>query len=145
MNRKYKVLLYEQMDSKGVHILEEKCEVVFADSLDENSLLLRVKDVHGIIVRANGTVSRKICIASPKLIVIGRHGNGVNNIDLEAAKEFGIRVVNTPEAGKESIAEHFIGLAIMLLKKIINGHSNAVVHTLFSYFDRAMADHLLGS
>ena len=109
MNRKYKVLLYEQMDSEGVDILEEKCEVVFADSLDESSLLLRVKDVHGIIVRASGMVSRNICIASPKLIVIGRHGNGVNNIDLEAAKEFGIRVVNTPEAGKESIAEHFIG------------------------------------
>jgi len=118
MNRKYKVLLYEQIDSKGVHILEEKCEVVSADSLDEKSLLLRVKDVHGIIVRASGIVSRKICIASPKLIVIGRHGNGVDNIDLEAAKEFGIRVVNTPDAGKESIAEHFIGLAIMLLKKI---------------------------
>jgi D-3-phosphoglycerate dehydrogenase / 2-oxoglutarate reductase len=118
MNKKYKVLLYEQMDSKGIKILEEKCQVVFADSLDEKSLLSRVKDVHGIVIRANGRVSRKICIASPKLKVIGRHGNGVDNIDIEAAREYGIRVVNTPDAGKESIAEHFIGLAIMLLKKI---------------------------
>lgn len=75
-----------------------------------------VKEVDGIIVRANGKVSRKLMDSAPKLIVIGRHGVGVENVDLEAATEKGIWVVNTPDANDISVAEHFFGLALILSK-----------------------------
>jgi D-3-phosphoglycerate dehydrogenase len=52
------------------------------------------------------------------LKVIGRHGVGLENIDLEAATEKGIWVVNTPDANDISVAEHFFGLALMLSKML---------------------------
>jgi D-3-phosphoglycerate dehydrogenase len=57
-------------------------------------------------------------VSAPKLKVIGRHGVGVENIDLEAATEKGIWVVNTPDANDISVAEHFFGLAIILSKML---------------------------
>jgi len=59
--------------------------------------------------------------AASKLKVIGRHGVGVENIDLEAATEKGIWVVNTPDANDISVAEHFFGLALMLSKMLKKG------------------------
>ena len=59
---------------------------------------------------------------APKLKVVGRHGVGVENIDLEAAAEKGIWVVNTPEANDLSVAEHFFGLALMLSKRLPEGN-----------------------
>jgi D-3-phosphoglycerate dehydrogenase len=77
-----------------------------------------VREVDGIIVRANGKASRKIMESAPKLKVIGRHGVGVESIDLEAATEKGIWVVNTPDANDISVAEHFFGLALILSKML---------------------------
>jgi len=59
--------------------------------------------------------------AAPKLKVIGRHGVGVENIDLEVATERGIWVVNTPDANDISVAEHFFGVALMLSKMLKKG------------------------
>jgi D-3-phosphoglycerate dehydrogenase len=59
--------------------------------------------------------------SAPRLKVIGRHGVGVENIDLDAATEKGIWVVNTPDANDISVAEHFFGLALMLSKMLKKG------------------------
>jgi len=75
----------------------------------------------GIIVRANGRASRKVMESAPRLKVVGRHGVGVENIDLETATERGIWVVNTPDANDASVAEHFFGLALMLSKMLKKG------------------------
>jgi len=106
------------MHQEGTALLEENCDVVYARSYDEKDLIDQAVDVDAIIIRANGTVSEKIIEAAPRLKVIGRHGVGLDAIDLEAAKKRGIRVVYTPEANKESVAEHFVALALMLAKKI---------------------------
>ncbi len=119
--KRFVVLLYENMHEAGKAILKGKSEILFATSLEESSLINQVREVDGIIVRANGKVTRKMMEAAPKLKVIGRHGVGVENIDLEAAAERGIWVVNTPNATDASVAEHFFGLAIMLSKMIKKG------------------------
>jgi D-3-phosphoglycerate dehydrogenase len=54
-----------------------------------------------------------------RLKVIAKHGIGVDNIDLEAAREFGIKVVNVPEAVVDAVAEHTIGLIFLLAKNYI--------------------------
>jgi D-3-phosphoglycerate dehydrogenase len=84
-------------------------------------LIGQVKEIDGIIIRINGKVSRKVMESAQKLKVIGRHGVGVENIDLEAATEKGIWVVNTPDANDSSVAEHFFGLALMLSKMVNKG------------------------
>ena len=115
---RHKVLLYEDMHEAGKALLREKAEILFAHSLEEDSLIKEVKDVNGIIMRANGMVTRRIMEAAPQLKVIGRHGVGVESIDLEAATENGIWVVNTPDANNISVAEHFFGLALILSKML---------------------------
>jgi D-3-phosphoglycerate dehydrogenase len=115
---RYKVLLYEDMHEAGKAFLKEKAEIFFARSLKEDSLIKEVKDANGIIMRANGMVTRRIMEAAPQLKVIGRHGVGVESIDLEAATEKGIWVVNTPDANNISVAEHFFGLALILSKML---------------------------
>jgi len=116
--KKHKVLLYEDMREEGKAVLKEKAELSFTERLDENSLADKVREIDGIIIRANGKVSRRLMEAAPKLKVIGRHGVGVENIDIEAATEKGIWVVNTPDANDISVAEHFFGLALMLSKML---------------------------
>ncbi len=119
--RKFNILLYEDMHEEGKEILKGKAELFFAKNLDEASLIEQVKEIDGIIVRANGRVNRRIMDSAPRLKVIGRHGVGVENIDLEAASERGIWVVNTPDANDLSVAEHFFGLALMLSKMLKKG------------------------
>ena len=118
MGSKFKVLLYEPMHSEGTHLLEESCEVEYAESLVEKDLISQVSDVDAIIIRANGVVSRAIIEAAPRLKVIGRHGVGLDAIDVEAAKKHGVKVVYTPTGNSESVAEHFVVLALMLAKKV---------------------------
>jgi D-3-phosphoglycerate dehydrogenase len=118
MAKKFKVLLYESMHQAGTALLEEKCHVIYARSYDENVLIDQVAGADAVIIRANGAVTEKIIEAASKLKVIGRHGVGLDAIDLAAAKKRGIKVVYTPQANKESVAEHFVALALMLAKKI---------------------------
>jgi len=56
--------------------------------------------------------------AAPKLRVIGRHGVGTDNIDLEAARRRGIRVTNGPESNAGSVAEHTVALILALAHRI---------------------------
>jgi len=118
---KLKVLLYEDMAEEGKAILREKAEVVFAENFDESYITERAKDVDGIVIRANGKTTRKIMESAPRLRVVGRHGIGVENIDLQAATDLGIWVVNTPDANDQSVAEHFFGFALMLSKMLKKG------------------------
>jgi D-3-phosphoglycerate dehydrogenase / 2-oxoglutarate reductase len=114
----YRVLLYEDMHEVGKRVLSEQAELVMADSLEENYLVEQVKDIDAIIIRANGVVSARIMDAAPKLKVIGRHGVGLDAIDLQAAKERGIVVCNTPAANIESVAEQAVGLMLAVGKQI---------------------------
>jgi len=112
------VLLYEPMHEKAVAWLAERAEVRMAPSLDEEALLQTVPDVEGIIIRANGKVTRRLMQAAPRLKVVGRHGVGVEAIDRLAAADLGITIVNTPNANDESVAEHCLGMMLVLAKRM---------------------------
>jgi D-3-phosphoglycerate dehydrogenase len=113
------VLLYEPIHEKALALLKEKAEVRMAQSLDPAWLLSAVSDVDGIIIRANGTVTREMMAAAPRLKVVGRHGVGVEAIDRRAAAELGIAVVNTPFSNDESVAEHCMGMIVGLAKRLM--------------------------
>ncbi len=118
MSPRRRVLLYEPMHVEGTRLLEERCDVVYARSFEEKALLKQVQDVDAIVIRANGAITRSVIESASQLKVIGRHGVGLDNIDLVAAREHGIPVVYTPEANVESVAEHFVALALILGKKL---------------------------
>jgi len=113
------VLLYEGMHEKAVAWLAERAEVRMAPSLDEALLIPLLADVDGIVIRANGRVTRRMMQAAPRLKVVGRHGVGVEAIDRVAAAELGIAVVNTPFSNDESVAEHCLGMMLALGKRLL--------------------------
>jgi D-3-phosphoglycerate dehydrogenase len=113
------VLLYEPIHERATALLEQQAEVRMATSLAEEDLVKEVADVEGIIIRANGKVTRRIMQAAPKLKVVARHGTGVEAIDHDAAAEMGIAVVNTPAANVESVAEQCLAFMLVLGKRLL--------------------------
>ncbi|MCD6518803.1 MAG: hydroxyacid dehydrogenase [Anaerolineae bacterium] len=116
----FKFLLYEPIHEVGMKVLQEVGEVRLASGTDEETIISEIGDIDGVIIRARGAMTRHIMEHAPKLKVVGRHGVGVDNIDLEAATEHGIQVVNTPYAVTEGVAEHALGMMIALSKKIFS-------------------------
>jgi D-3-phosphoglycerate dehydrogenase len=116
---KAKILLFEKIHRKGMDFLEQQgCEIVFPESLEEKTLIKAAVGVSGVVFRTHGFVSKKLMESSPGIQVVGRHGVGLDNLDIPAATELGIWVVSTPEANSESVAEHFVSLALMLSRKV---------------------------
>ncbi len=116
---RFHILLYEPMHEAGTSLLHRHGSVSVAPAVDEETLVSLVRDADAIVIRANGKVNRAVIEAAPRLKVIGRHGVGLENIDVAAATERGIWVVYTPEANSESVAEHFVLLVVALSKRFL--------------------------
>jgi D-3-phosphoglycerate dehydrogenase len=116
----YRVLLFEDMHQAGKQALAKEAEVILAPCLEEDTLIGLVRDVDALIIRANGAVTPRLIDAAPRLKVIGRHGVGLDAIDLEAARQRGIVVCNTPAANVESVAEQAVGLMLAVSKHIVS-------------------------
>lgn len=112
-----KVLIVQPIHKSGIELLEKEVDVVFASDPSVDTLSKEIKGVHGVIVRTAPLI-RKIIESADKLQVIGRHGVGVDNIDIEAAAERGIPVVYTPYVNMVSVAEHTMGFMLALAKRI---------------------------
>ncbi len=113
-----KVLIVQPIHESGIKILKKEVEVVFASDFSVETLCREIKGIHGVIVRT-APFPRKIIELADNLEVIGRHGVGVDNVDIEAASEHKIFVVNTPNANMVSVAEHTISLILCLAKRLV--------------------------
>jgi len=115
---KIKVLIADQINEKGIKNLEEVADVVVDFSITQEDLISKIKDFDAIIVRSRTKVTRAVIEASEKLKIIARAGVGVDNVDVEAATERGVMVVNAPESASITVAELTIGLILALARKI---------------------------
>ncbi len=114
-----KVLVAAPLHPKAIEKLRSAgFEVIIKEYPSEDELVKLIKDADAIIVRSKPRVTRRVIEAAEKLRVIGRAGVGIDNIDLEAAKEKGINVLNTPGAPSRSVAELAIGLMLAVARKI---------------------------
>jgi D-3-phosphoglycerate dehydrogenase len=121
LTKKPVVLLYEPIHAEGLGVLHKMAQVRYAPGWSEEEVIPVLDAVEGIIIRANGRITQRLMEAAPRLKVVGRHGVGLDNVDVAAATELGICVVNTPDANAESVAEHALGLMIALSKRIVEG------------------------
>lgn len=114
------VLLVDPIHPIYMSKLERAARVVRAPGYDEASLakIAAVEKVSAIVIRTRGSVSEKVLRASPNLKIVGRHGIGVEHIDIAAATRAGVWVVNTPEGSRLAVAEHTWSLILALGKKI---------------------------
>ena len=102
-----KILVADKIAASGVELLrnQEGLEVIEAYGSSPETILELAKDVSGIIVRSETKVTRAVIEAAPKLKVVGRAGVGVDNIDIDAATEHGVVVMNTPGGNTIATAE----------------------------------------
>jgi D-3-phosphoglycerate dehydrogenase len=102
-----KVLVADKISPKGVAYLRQQpgFEVVEAYGSSPEKVLELVKDVHAIAVRSETKITAEVFKAAPKLKVVGRAGVGVDNVDVEAATNHGVVVMNTPAGNTIATAE----------------------------------------
>jgi D-3-phosphoglycerate dehydrogenase len=113
-----KILVTDPLHEDAIKILEEVGDVEVATGLDKEELLEKIKDADVLVVRSGTKVTREVIENAEKLKVIGRAGVGVDNIDLDAATEKGIIVVNAPDASSISVAELTMGLMLAAARNI---------------------------
>jgi D-3-phosphoglycerate dehydrogenase / 2-oxoglutarate reductase len=102
-----KVLIADRISPTGVEYLRnlEGFEVVEAYGSSPEQVLALVKDVHAIAVRSETQITAEVLAAAPLLKAVGRAGVGVDNIDVEAATQRGVVVLNTPSGNTVATAE----------------------------------------
>ncbi|MBL4575018.1 MAG: phosphoglycerate dehydrogenase [Opitutaceae bacterium] len=102
-----KILIADKISPKGVEFFRNQSgfEVVEAYNSSPAQILDLVKDVNAIIVRSETKITAEVLEAAPNLKVVGRAGVGVDNVDVEAATEKGVVVMNTPSGNTIATAE----------------------------------------
>ncbi|WP_407416396.1 phosphoglycerate dehydrogenase [Methanobrevibacter sp.] len=113
-----KVLVADAINEKGIENLKEVADVTVNTSITPEELVNTINEYHGIIVRSRTKVTREVIEKADNLKIIARAGVGVDNIDLDAATEKGIMVVNSPESTSITVAEHTMGLLLSMARKL---------------------------
>ena len=114
----WKILLTDGLEENGKAILRKSAEVVENPTISADELLSVVGDYDALIVRGRTKITPAVLAAGKKLKVVGRAGVGVDNIDLAAAKEHKITVVNSPLATTVAVAELTMGLMLSIVREI---------------------------
>lgn len=113
-----KVLVSDPIAEQGIEILKKDIVVDIATGLEPSELIKRIGNYEALIVRSETQVTKDVINAGKKLKIIGRAGVGVDNIDVTAATERGIIVVNAPEGNTISAAEHTIAMMMSMSRNI---------------------------
>ena len=116
------VFIADPLSEDGIFPLRQEKElnlnVIIDTGLSQEELISKIADVDVLLVRSQTTVTREVIEAAKNLKLIGRGGVGVDNIDLTAATEHGIIVVNAPDGNTNSAAEHTIAMMTSLARHI---------------------------
>src|SRR5215213_5012717 len=99
------ILANDDIDAAGKKILEAANIKVVTEKVPQESLSDALKNFDGILVRSATQVRKENIDAAPNLKLIGRAGVGMDNIDVKYAEGKGIKVINTPAASSQSVAE----------------------------------------
>ena len=115
------IMICDPISPKGIALFQQRPEfkvTVLKQRLPEAELLPLVGEVEAMVVRSETKITRKVIEAAPRLRVVGRAGVGVDNVDVEAATQRGIVVMNTPGGNTISTAELTFSMLMSLARKI---------------------------
>jgi D-3-phosphoglycerate dehydrogenase len=115
-----KVLICDPISPSAVsRMLERGIEVVVDDKITPEQLLEVISAYHAVVVRSRTKIRKNVIDVAPNLKVIVRGGVGVDNIDQEYAQAKGIKVLNTPGASTDSVAELAVAYLFALARPIV--------------------------
>ncbi len=109
MERK-KVIVSERIADEGIALLKTELDVDYRDGISREELLQILPNYDALIVRSVTKVDEELVQAGTKLKIVGRAGNGIDNINVDACTRYGIVVANTPDSNTISAAEQTISL-----------------------------------
>jgi len=118
-----KVLVTDPIADAGLDVLRDAGhEVETGYELEGDDLLEAVSDAHGLIVRSGTEVTDEVLAAAEELVIVGRAGIGVDNIDIDAATDEGVIVANAPEGNVRAAAEHTVAMTFAAARSIPQAH-----------------------
>lgn len=126
MNKINRILVADSLSEAGMKILraDPNLLVDLKVGLSASQLVAIMGDYHALLVRSKPEITKEIIQHGTQLKLIGRAGIGVDNIDLSAAHEAGIPVINTPDGNSVTAAEHALFLMFALARHIPQAHAS---------------------
>src|SRR6056297_564259 len=109
-----KVLITDPIADAGVQRLRDAGHEVVTDY---------DSDANALVVRSGTEVTEAVIEAAPDLVIVGRAGIGVDNIDIDAATDHGVVVANAPEGNVRAAAEHTVALAFATARSVPQAHA----------------------
>ena len=119
-----RILIADRISPEGIEILKGAADVDVRTGMSAEELAKALPNYHGLIVRSQTQVSRQALEHASELRVIGRAGVGVDNIDIDAASERGIIVVNAPTGNTISAAELTVALLLALARHVVSADNS---------------------
>src|SRR5260370_35989037 len=121
------VLICDPISPKGIDYFKEQPGLkltVLEKRKAQGERLPLVAETHALVVRSETKISRQVIEAASQLKVVGRAGVGVDNIDVEAATQHGVVVMNTPSGNTISTAELTCSMLMALARNIAQAHAS---------------------
>jgi D-3-phosphoglycerate dehydrogenase len=113
-----KVLVSEKLESSGLELLQQHADVDVKTNLTVPQLLAIMPQYDALVVRSKTQVDAALLAAGTRLQVVGRAGTGVDNIDVDAATQRGIAVVNAPTGNSNAVAEQTVALMLAMARLV---------------------------
>ncbi|MCX7970841.1 MAG: phosphoglycerate dehydrogenase, partial [Negativicutes bacterium] len=114
-----KILVSDPLSEQGLEILRASGWTVdVRTKLPADGLIAIIGDYDGLVVRSETKVTAEVIAAAGRLRVIGRAGVGVDNIDVEAATQRGIIVLNAPDGNTIAATEHTVALLLAMARNV---------------------------
>lgn len=114
-----RVLVTEKIAEGGLQRLRDAGhEVDVREGLTPEELVEAIKGAHALIIRSATQVTAEVLAAADELICVGRAGIGLDNVDVAAATERGVMVVNAPQSNTLSAAEHTLALLLAQARNV---------------------------
>lgn len=128
-------LISEQLTAKGFLVTEDH-----TSTYDE--VLEKIQNYEGIIIRSRIPLDKNFLTKASHLKFIARVGAGMENIDIETADKLKIKLINSPEGNRDSVAEHVVGMLLILMNRLFIA-SNEVKNGIWKR-EENRGDELLG-
>jgi D-3-phosphoglycerate dehydrogenase len=123
------VLIADKLAESTVDALGDQVEVRWVDGPDREKLLAAVPEADALLVRSATKVDAEVLAAAPKLKIVARAGVGLDNVDVDAATQRGVLVVNAPTSNIHSAAEHALALLLAAARQITEADASLRAHT----------------
>ena len=122
-----RILVTETIADGGLDRLRAAGHTVdVQEGLSPEQLVEAIKGAHALIIRSATDVTAEVLAAGTDLIVVGRAGIGLDNVDTAAATERGVMVVNAPQSNILSAAEHTMALLLSMARNVPQAHAALV-------------------